>query len=370
MGNGQTISRNTMNVLNKTVNDITSKLVKRCEQNSNITQDIKISVKNIRGCSSLNISDFNQNTTSTMNTECETITISSTELQTVIKNNFEQVSKAANSGGLFQGFANKTTSENITNLDNLINNISLMEELSTAISNSSTVQNFELNIDGFYCTPQFINGVEQPSVFNLSDINQNIVQDKTLKGLLSSEIFNKAVIDVDNSLVQDSSAISGGGGLMEMLFMIIVLIIVLGMVGGMMKGGGGGGGNLRSNETSINSWIFVIIYIVLFLIAGCSLGFGSYMYLQDKEMLDEETTSTLSLLLGISGGCIIFSLLLLLAIIIGKIVAVMYIMLYIFLVLGCIVMSIVVVVKITQLQYERYEKLSPFREYVEAPIIR
>jgi ABC-type multidrug transport system fused ATPase/permease subunit len=294
-GVSSTLSSNTLNIINETVNSITSDITKKCENKTENIQTMSVTIKDPIGCS-VRVSGIDQTINSKVNTTCLQTNITKTELQTKLNNKIDQVAESLKTAGSLSLF-DITKTDNMTTLRNTVNNNTVLTELTEAINKDINYQNNDILLDGIVCRPiitkdawgnQTIHG----DTIDVVNINQTIISDTVFKGLQSSESLNKAVVDVDNDISQAAKSTSLGlfdgiataGGPLVMIIALIVIGCIFTGGGGMMLkkkfgkgnrtgGGGGGGGAVGSNwryfsfPAMMTMFVFIIIGGIVCIVA-------------------------------------------------------------------------------------------------------
>ncbi len=253
-GVSATFSKNTVDILNKTVNSISSKSTHNCTNNMMNNQKMTFNIGKIYGCS-LRIG-ANQNITANINSDCKQINVTKQELKTAFTNAVDQLAQTLLEAGSLS-VANVQNSENITKLRNVVENQLNYESIANTINANVANQSTAVNIDEIHCFPMKIKDVwgnEKVSgdSINLDNFSQTIMSNAIFKSVQDNQTLMNAITSVDNQISQEASNTSRGlGHLLSMspvmgvvLVIFILCFFVLGpMIGGKSKIGSSSGGS-------------------------------------------------------------------------------------------------------------------------------
>jgi hypothetical protein len=261
-GVNSTLSKNTTDVINKTVNDITTNITNKCNTNDSNIQKISFKIGNISGCD-INFSNFGQTINSNVSADCTQTNVTANDLKSAMNNNLQSYADTLRTSGSL-ALAETTKSENYTKLQNIVNNDLVLNDLSEAINTLSKEQDMTTELGNIICYPYTdSNGVIHNNTVNFSDLTQNIVSNVVSKALQSNNSLNTAVNNFDNTVSSTAKATAKGmfdgiagiaGSITGSIFMIIFgLIFVLAFFPSLLKGIMPGGGNGNNNGESSGS---------------------------------------------------------------------------------------------------------------------
>lgn len=221
---GAAVSTQTQDLTNSIVNDISQKISNTCDQSQKAIQSIDINLGNVTGCG-IYVS-ANMSNTGNFNSNCQQINVSSTDLQTIMKNNLDSFIQTKTEALSFSADVNTA----VQNLKNFINNNVNMETISKAISEQMATQTFKFEAGDITCTPLIINGELVPGSdrINFDNLNQNLNLTSVNNALQSNTQYVSLVNDLDNSLKAKSYIEQKG--LAQILGAVFGPLIVIGIV--------------------------------------------------------------------------------------------------------------------------------------------
>lgn len=250
---GANVSTQVQDVINTTINKITSKIENECSQRSENIQTFRLKIGNISGCKENIFNDINQSTTVSYNASCTQTTLSANDMQQILSNELENYQKT-NSGFLSLN-ANVNTA--VANLKNVINNEVNNEKLSKSLQENIAKQAIDLEMGNITCA--------RDGNFNISRITQIIVSNGVYNTLQTNEELNKMVTELDNAIKQTSDITSKGiaefitalGSLGGIIFLAIIAVIFF---AGRKGSTGQGQDNIKKNKLYLAA---LVLYTVL-----------------------------------------------------------------------------------------------------------
>lgn len=254
MGNQTATSKAMTDVLNKAITNVIMENSNKCGQNNSAIQTINVSGIETKGCKQNIISDISQESMQTVNFSCATDAANESELLSSFKNELDQESSAAVSG-LGGALNSQSNSETIANIKNEIENNINMKNISECIANTinEQTQNYtDLTFDcteglpgycstgcpdGYTCDFSVCN-----TKFELSKLNQNLVQQAAATCTAKSENLSKIINEASSEIKQTSEATTKGidptmMSLMSAIPSILSVCIVLSILYFLMQGG-------------------------------------------------------------------------------------------------------------------------------------
>lgn len=271
-GGNETVSKNTLDVVNNTINDISVTIEKNCKISSDTSQTIDLKIKSIQNCTNVSMGNLSQSINSSGKLDCKTSNISSVELTSILKNNLSQFSESTKSG-LFSGFGNTTRADNEAYINNLVTNKTAMTDIANAINEGINKQYAKIEIENVTCPVQknidiFGNVTYIPTSFNINNIDQYIINEQVAKALLSSETYIKTLTDIDNNIKQEAKASLEGMTGFEFIGIIIAIAIcvIIGLIIYRYAGKNQDKSTGQSTDQSTDQSVFSIWLIIFFMI--------------------------------------------------------------------------------------------------------
>lgn len=232
MGAGNsTYSNVTNNIVNKTLNDISSSIKNTCKINTTNQQKIAIKLSNIRGCKKLDISRISQAMNNTAMLDCKNTSLDQTTLKNDLATKLDAAAKSVQDSPFFS-FGNQSVAIAVNNALSEITNRSNIEKIAENIMNTLNNQDLSIEIDNYRCRPYMDeNGKEQGAEINISDLNQDIINNIVAKAISENTNIMEAINKIDNEAKVSASATSLGLtsvllGLFIPLIIIIFIVII------------------------------------------------------------------------------------------------------------------------------------------------
>lgn len=256
MGNQTATSTAMTDVLNSAITNVIMESSSKCGQDTSLVQTINVSGVKTKGCGKVKISDISQESMQTVNFSCSNDATNEAELLSKLKSELDQKSSAAVSGigGALNSQSNSTLIANLKN--EVVNNIS-MKTLSECISKTVAEQTQNYTNLEFDCTeglPGYCNTGCPPGYqcdmsscktsFELSKLNQNLVQQATATCTAKAENLGKIINESSSKIEQTSEATNTGwdptgASLVSVLPSILCCCCLLALLYFLMQGGGG-----------------------------------------------------------------------------------------------------------------------------------
>lgn len=257
-----TKSQNVSNIINDTVNNITNDATKSCVADTTNNQNIKVTVKNVSGCS-MEYGSSSQTINASTNSVCTQVDVSEVSLLNKMKNAVDQLAETKKTAATL-GLFDMTESSNFQNTLNKVTNSTTIKNLSQAMTRHTNFQNNELVIDGFTCFPRVIkdaNGNETVvgDKIEIKDVNQAAVSAIVASVLQQSTAVTTVVNDIDNKLSQTAKAANLGlfDGLAQawyVILLILLLPLLMGGVSSMTRSSQGSAGSYDDGQVVKRPW--------------------------------------------------------------------------------------------------------------------
>lgn len=241
MGAGNsTYSTAINNVINESVNNISSDIRNICASTNANKQSVNISLDKVTNCQNINIVGISQSITATSTLDCKSANIDSLSLETIIKNNVEANAKTMKDSPFFS-FGDKAASESVNKVVNsIVSNINL-SKIAENVASQLNDQNIAINIKEWTCTPyRNKNGNYVKTELNIKNLNQDILNNVVLKAFSQNQTVIDTLTTADNELKASADATSLGMtsamlGIFLGLFGFIILIIFFVVIFKMLK---------------------------------------------------------------------------------------------------------------------------------------
>lgn len=290
MGAGNSTMSTAINdIINRTVNNISTDIKSSCIIDNTNRQNVDINLSKITGCG-LNITGINQNINATSTMDCKNANIDQTTLMNTLTNNLEAGAKTVKDSPFFS-FGDQASATAINKALNEVTNNVNVSKIAESIMKSLNDQNIAINIQEWKCVPHKdkkgnIIGTE----LNIGDINQDILNNVVLNALTENQSVVDAATTIDNTMKANASATSLGlsAAMLALLVPLIIIFLIFGIFGA-LKGQGSKGssdtkkldvnikgsfGNIQSNTKTIRAlfYIFLISAMIICTVMYIQIG--------------------------------------------------------------------------------------------------
>lgn len=243
MGNQESVSNTMTDIVNQSVTNVSMETSNTCRQDNTGIQTLNFSeIDADSGCSII-MSDITQTSFAAPNFACSSSTANETELLNKLKTELDQKSEAAVSG-LTIG-QQKSTSNAIANVKNLIQNNISMKTTSECIQNNiaqqkQTYSRIKGSCPRYCANPQLCVGLP-PSLCDMSkcnisfkNISQSIVQKATSDCLSENANVTRVINETATEIAQASKAATEGAintGSSAMITACVIVVAIIALIG-------------------------------------------------------------------------------------------------------------------------------------------